>query len=608
MFPTIDSDRRVSAEHEKESSNAHKAAALKTPSLFSILSAIQKPDLTIRLQGLGITDVWLPLNRLTLRHCFGDSSTEKAFLKAQDSMLEALKRKMDDGERLNLGFHLTVEDADEIMMVDEPPLGEGGYAIVEKVAIPMEPGHVFCVRKKIGRVKPFNSQKRAMDSFMREVSVMRQVDHRHCVDFWGSCTDFDSVSIFLQPVADMDLAVFLDLPTLGDPERRVLREGLGCLSDAVSYLHRNNIRHEDLKPQNVLIHSGKLVLTDFGFSLDFNDDGVSTTQGRPAHWTARYSAPEVIDHDKRNRATDIWGLGCILLEMLSCLYGHRLSNLKSFWKSTGNGHISFALNEEATSKWFEKLHGEYGLEPLVWMMLPHMRLMLGHDRHRRPSAKEVWDKVADLGLITTEDDAVIGSCCGGMVGDLSDDDRRSILHLDFSIYPAEIKSEHRSVSFERHMDFRYVDCNYILTGLDFQIFHSELCHGRVHDDDPITKYIKDPRGLQTVLKQLLADTKRCPPTTSPSPGLSGPEDSLSANSKQEALASIRVASLRNTYSTHHKAYIMLPGESEAWQLPGCDINISLVPFCFRRSPRFGNWFLVFGFICPEPHGISPAAK
>jgi serine/threonine protein kinase len=147
-------------------------------------------------------------------------------------------------------------------------------------------------------------------------------------------------------VADGDLATFLDRP-IHDEERGILYRGLSCLCNAIHYLHKNNIRHEDLKPQNVLIHGNSVLLTDFGFSLDFSDDSMSTTTGRPSAWTIRYSTPEVLDFEPRNRSTDIFSLGCVLLEMVSGIYGTSLSQLKSHWIRTGNGQSSVARNPGA---------------------------------------------------------------------------------------------------------------------------------------------------------------------------------------------------------------------------------------------------------------------
>lgn len=108
----------------------------------------------------------------------------------------------------------------------------------------------------------------------------------------------------------------------------------------------------------MLLHGGNFLLTDFGFSLDFSDDSVSTTTGRPAAWTIRYSAPEVLNFEPRNRATDIFSLGCVLLEMISGLNGHSLSSVKDFWNHTGNGQSSFARNSEAAVAWLDGLRGK----------------------------------------------------------------------------------------------------------------------------------------------------------------------------------------------------------------------------------------------------------
>ncbi|KAI4696063.1 uncharacterized protein J4E88_000235 [Alternaria novae-zelandiae] len=286
--------------------------------------------------------------------------------------------------------HCEFED-DEEVFEENRLLGEGMVGLVEEVTVRSREPPIVCVRKKIARPKQLKAHQQIMAAFIREVRVMRQVNHRHCVRFLGSYTDNESVNILSTPVADMDLAAFLD-NHIGDREWAILYKGIDCLCNGLLYLHDNKIRHEDLKPQNVLVHGTNILLTDFGFSLDFSDDSVSTTTGRPSAWTIRYSAPEVLDSEPRNRASDIFSLGCVLVEMISGLYGRTLSEVKDYWKKSSNGQSSFARNPEATSSWLALLsdHPDSGrLKPIV----DYLPELLATRRLDRPSAQTVVDRL-----------------------------------------------------------------------------------------------------------------------------------------------------------------------------------------------------------------------
>ena len=349
-----------------------------------------------------ISDLWLPLSKQTVRRLFADGQLAKVFLRLQDDVLDSDLHVLDDTRATltNVAEHTTLDD-DEDFIRDLRVLGEGACGIVEEVSI--SSSSVKCVRKRIGRPKLLKTQKQIMTAFGREISVMRQVNHQHCVSLLGSYTDYDHVNILSSPVADMDLATFLDLP-VEQEQRGILYHGFGCLCNAILYLHQNNIRHEDLKPQNVLIHGDNTLLTDFGFSLDFSDDSVSTTTGRPSAWTLRYSAPEVLDFKPRNRATDIWSLGCILLEMVSGFYGLRSQDLKEQWRQIGNGQYSFARNNDAVRAWFRdaQLLDKNEDVPTVKHLCLLIRLMLSKDRMHRRIAQQIVDRISDLSILVAE--------------------------------------------------------------------------------------------------------------------------------------------------------------------------------------------------------------
>jgi serine/threonine protein kinase len=388
-----------------------------TVKLDRILLELGNEDAAKAFRNHRISDVWLPISKQTVRRILPDTQEQKKFLQLQDEALDDEIHILDTNSAhfMERACHTSLDEEEETV-TEHRVLGEGACGIVEEVSISSHQGTVRCVRKRIGRPKLLQAQKKIMVAFSREVDVMRQVNHQHCVRFLGSYTDFDHVNILSSPVADMDLATLLDRP-IQMKEREMLYRGFGCLCGAIHYLHQNNIRHEDLKPQNVLIHGDNILLTDFGFSLNFSDDSISTTTGRPSAWTIRYSAPEVLDFEPRNRATDIWSLGCILLEMVFGFYGTSLRDLKERWKSTGNGQCSYARNQDAVEARFLDLLAQppdlYAGTLKVKHLSVLIRMMLREDRLQRPSAQQIVDRLSDISVLESESPEHFTATCRG---------------------------------------------------------------------------------------------------------------------------------------------------------------------------------------------------
>lgn len=88
----------------------------------------------------------------------------------------------------------------------------------------------------------------------------------------------------------------------------------------VNYLHKNNIIHRDLKPENILVNGDfDIKITDFGISkLDYLTSESKPITNSDYVQTLWYRAPEVFLLECCNKKSDMWSIGCIFYELLSC--------------------------------------------------------------------------------------------------------------------------------------------------------------------------------------------------------------------------------------------------------------------------------------------------
>ena len=104
------------------------------------------------------------------------------------------------------------------------------------------------------------------------------------------------------------------------PVREAIGVALGILA-ALSALHRRDVIHRDLKPQNVFLTPHGVKLLDFGLArsvdAEFGQTASLLTRPGTIMGTPRYMAPEQLRGEEADARTDLFALAAILFEMFT---------------------------------------------------------------------------------------------------------------------------------------------------------------------------------------------------------------------------------------------------------------------------------------------------
>jgi serine/threonine-protein kinase len=97
---------------------------------------------------------------------------------------------------------------------------------------------------------------------------------------------------------------------------RIARE----VAAALEYAHRRGVIHRDIKPENLLLDGGGTRVGDFGIGRVFDASNLEDTLTRSGVLvgTPAYMSPEqALGERALDGRTDVYGLGCVLYEMLA---------------------------------------------------------------------------------------------------------------------------------------------------------------------------------------------------------------------------------------------------------------------------------------------------
>ncbi|MEI7594138.1 MAG: serine/threonine-protein kinase [Bacteroidota bacterium] len=150
-----------------------------------------------------------------------------------------------------------------------------------------------------------------VNALEKEFNIGFNLDHPHIVKYLNKGTDQNGLYLLAEYVNGETLRSLLQKNPRGIKDRALIEKIFRQLLDALNYLHKQQIFHLDLKPENIIItfKGNNVKLIDFG--LSGSDTYIALSTG-----TRKYSSPEQIEHPEKSDArSDLYSFGLIALEI-----------------------------------------------------------------------------------------------------------------------------------------------------------------------------------------------------------------------------------------------------------------------------------------------------
>lgn len=300
------------------------------------------------------------------------------------------------------------EEEDKIPLILERTIGHSMTAVIESVR---------CRRIRLACKKIRCTRQLTKESAVTEVEHLQRLQHFHIVRVVGTYTLKRTLGILLYPVAHGNLADYMDnvWTHQGDNSNATIILGLGtfvgCLSTAIEHIHMHNVKHMDIKPQNLLVRLNanglqKIYIADFGIARSYKNAADAETDS-PVSFTRAYAAPEVLQQNSSNATrgfkADIYSLGCVFIEILATMMSSAEHNERDSLQEIRSRlpDTSFHAHMAKILPWLEELVASSRMSVIIRKiyhpLLDAYPAMVQETAEKRPTAAALAANLCQLG-------------------------------------------------------------------------------------------------------------------------------------------------------------------------------------------------------------------
>ena len=231
-------------------------------------------------------------------------------------------------------------------------LGKGSYAVV-KLA-------VHKVTKLKYAIKIYSKQtltdRQKRNTVKNEINILKQIDNVNIMKLYDVIDMPSNLYLVLEYISGVNLIQIIknEKPHFIKEERAILL--FSKVVKGISYCHKKNIFHRDIKLENILVLKDDTVkIIDFGFAVKCNRDCLQ----KLFCGTPNYMPPEIVKKEKYMACySDIWSLGVLFYAMLFGIFPFKGKDEDELFEKICEGNIFFPEYNpisEKTKQLFEKI-------------------------------------------------------------------------------------------------------------------------------------------------------------------------------------------------------------------------------------------------------------
>ncbi|KAF8208416.1 hypothetical protein K438DRAFT_1812186 [Mycena galopus ATCC 62051] len=184
-------------------------------------------------------------------------------------------------------------------------LGKGAFGQVYR-ALNWATGETVAVKE----IQLSNIPKGELGEIMSEIDLLKNLNHENIVKYKGFVKTREYLYIILEFCENGSLHNISK--RFGKFPESLVAVYISQVLEGLMYLHDQGVIHRDIKGANILTNKdGSVKLADFGVASNTTSVNDGAVVGSP-YWMA----PEVIEQSGATTASDIWSVGCVVIELL----------------------------------------------------------------------------------------------------------------------------------------------------------------------------------------------------------------------------------------------------------------------------------------------------